>query len=203
MQIERVFLGKQTPAEFVKTAAADIHKMDGQDALYSEDVPHNLPPGAAGLVVPRWAYDGRLYKLGEMRVWPALGGGLQVRLAGADEHSDDLSAVYDWLAAAHVARGGRVSELSAAPAAALGLVQDFALLKTDELKRHFADYSPPKGREILNALPAAYKRWAEDGGRWGPGIIGREIATNPTTVGRYLKAFRAIGLKQWAGVRFP
>lgn len=68
------------------------------------------------------------------------------------------------------------------------------------LKQNYHDFSPSKGGEILNALPTAYKHWLEDGGRWGPGIVGKEVATNAATVGRYLKAFRSVGLRDWAGV---
>lgn len=71
------------------------------------------------------------------------------------------------------------------------------------LKRVFPEYSHPTGLEILKVLPRAYAQYQADGGRWGPGLVATHIAIHATTIGRYMKAFRSIGLKEWEGVPLP
>jgi len=50
---------------------------------------------------------------------------------------------------------------------------------------------------VMELQPSALKPWEiynSEGGRWGSGIISKAYAINPTTIGRYLKAFREAGL---------
>lgn len=72
---------------------------------------------------------------------------------------------------------------------------DNILSDTHTMKKHYKDYSPPKAKLILEVIPEAWKNWPKFGGQWGPGVISKYCYTNPTTVGRYLKAFHMVGLK--------
>jgi hypothetical protein len=77
------------------------------------------------------------------------------------------------------------------------------LRNVGQMKKHYKYYNPATALLILKAIPDAWNDHIHDGGRWGPGVIGSHSNVNSTTVGRYLKAFRSVGLEEWEGVRLP
>lgn len=68
------------------------------------------------------------------------------------------------------------------------------------MKQHYKHYNPVTAKEIIQALPKAWELHLEQGGHWGPGVIKTVYHLNATTIGRYLKAFKAIGVKSIDGI---
>jgi len=71
------------------------------------------------------------------------------------------------------------------------------------MRQHYEHYSPITAQEILEAIPRAWHLWCHEGGRWGPGFIGRVCNVTAATVGRYLSAFKKAGLSEMDGIRIP
>jgi hypothetical protein len=72
------------------------------------------------------------------------------------------------------------------------------------MKKHYSGYTPDTAKKIYEAIPKAWRLYSAEGGRWGPGFIARIAPVNSTTVGRYLKAFRAEGLTETEeGIKIP
>jgi len=77
-----------------------------------------------------------------------------------------------------------------------------ALPSKEIMRKHYKDYSPRTARDIIEAIPKAWEACDYDC-RWGPGHISRFCAVGATTLGRYLNAFKAVGIKTIAGIDLP
>jgi len=83
------------------------------------------------------------------------------------------------------------------------IVIDQLLSDLISMREIYPDYSPGTAREIVRAIPQAFKIHCAEGGRWGPGFIARVVPVNSTTIGRYLKAFRENNLTEIDGIPIP
>lgn len=72
---------------------------------------------------------------------------------------------------------------------------DILLSDAKLMRKFYKDYSPRTAKEIFKQIPNAWEEYEE--GRWGPGAISKKCHRNPTTVGRYLRAFWHAGLKEF------
>lgn len=78
-----------------------------------------------------------------------------------------------------------------------------ALSDLQTMRQHYEHYNPKTAKDIIDAIFRANLIWSEEGGRWGPTVISKVCAIHPTTIGRYLKAFKRIGLTHVDGVKIP
>ncbi len=69
------------------------------------------------------------------------------------------------------------------------------------MAKHMKYYSPETAIEIAKALPEAWKRYINEGGRWGPGQV-RKVCLSATvdTIGRYVTAFKKASITEIDGV---
>jgi hypothetical protein len=77
------------------------------------------------------------------------------------------------------------------------------ILDATRMKRHHKGYAVGTAKEIYENMPRAYKKYKAEGGRWGPGMIADVAICNPTTVGRYLRAWRKEDISEANGVPLP
>jgi len=71
------------------------------------------------------------------------------------------------------------------------------------MRQHFKDYSLNTARRIIEAIPKASELYRHEGGQWGPGWIAKVCHVASPTVGRYLRAFRKVGITEIAGIEIP
>ncbi|MGH2541786.1 MAG: hypothetical protein ACRDIB_03255, partial [Ardenticatenaceae bacterium] len=65
---------------------------------------------------------------------------------------------------------------------------------TGAMKEYYQDYSQETALTIWQAIPKAYEKRNYDMGRWGPAYLKEIVCFNPTTIGRYVSAFRKAGI---------
>jgi hypothetical protein len=81
---------------------------------------------------------------------------------------------------------------------------DRLLSDVSQMRQHYKGYNPITAREIIEAAPKAARSFCEEGGRWGPSKFEPFCGVTSVTIGRYFKAFRAVGLKETPdGIRIP
>ena len=84
-----------------------------------------------------------------------------------------------------------------------GTSQTEVIRNTPLMRKHYKDYSPERAIEILENVEGAWERFCIEGGRWGPGKFTGLVTVTATTTGRYIKAFKAVGITQWKGIDLP
>jgi hypothetical protein len=80
---------------------------------------------------------------------------------------------------------------------------DRLLTDLSTMRQHYKDYSSTTAREIIEALPEAWKLHNSEGGRWEPGFIARVYHLNATTIGRYCGAFKKAGISEVNDIKIP
>jgi hypothetical protein len=82
---------------------------------------------------------------------------------------------------------------------------DFVPPPTEQGRKYLKQYNAKTAKQIGDAIPNAWERFngADGGGQWGPGYIAKEAFYAPETVGRYLRAFRAMGITRIHGIDLP
>jgi hypothetical protein len=76
----------------------------------------------------------------------------------------------------------------------------------DTMKEYHRIYSVETAREILKAIPIAYREWSRNElDQWGPGAICKHGSINRSaaTISRYLGAFERAGIKEVDGIPIP
>jgi len=71
------------------------------------------------------------------------------------------------------------------------------------MKKHYKDYSKDTATRIIKALEKAFADYCDEGGTWGPGKFEKYCFVSATTIGRYLKVFRIVGIVKINGIDLP